>query len=198
MRCKVLIISVVCICFCNCSLGQFNTFINNFKECTLPFVVEAATFDIYHSNDDRYVISEKDVVKYLMTEGDTFTNIKESPLKSGYHKYIAVCKFDVYNDFLGVLYFRTINSADGNIILELMLCVFTTKGKLISACPISGYNTAEEKVFYSTIFSEENIEILFYGLELVEDRFGISYQTGEDVIDKKYLYITKEGVIQQK
>jgi len=190
MRYKKIIISIACICFFNCSFGQFNAFIKNFKKCSLPFIAKAETFDMYTS-DDPYVISETDFVKYLMMENDTFINIKGSA-SIGYHKYMAVCKLGVYNDFLGVLYFRYIINEEGNHIQELMLCIFTKKGKLTSAYPISGYYTANNKQFYSTIFSEENIEILFYRLD-INDEF-----TSENVIEKKYLYITKEGLIQSR
>ena len=185
-----MIINIMYICLLNCSSGQFGTFINNFKNSSLPFAIIASTFDIYQADEDVYVISEADFVKYLMMEGDTFINIKGlAPI--GYHKYIAVGKFDVYDNLLGALYFRRINSEKGNI-SELMLCVFTKEGKLISTYPISGYYTAENIQFYSTIFSEENIEILFYRLK-INDEF-----TSENVIEKKNLYITKDGLIQQR
>ena len=198
MRYKQIVISISCICFLNISFGQFNDFINRFKHCSLPLVIKEETFDIYHSDDDRVVISEEDVVKYLMLESDTFINIKKSSEKTGYHKYIAVCKFDVHNDFWGVLYFRTLNRDDGNKILELMLSVLTKKGKLISTYPISGFYTAENIAFDATIFNAENIEILFYKLETHKDRFGTFYLRSENIIEKKYFYITKQGLIQSK
>ena len=185
------------ICLLNCSSGQFDSFINNFKEISLPFTIKGETFDRNSVREDLYVISEEDFVKYLMMEGDTFINVKGSaPI--GYHKYTEVGKFDVYDDFLGVLYFRTIDGEDGSKILELMLCVFTKKGELISAYPISGFYTAENITFDSTIFSAENIEISIYKFETHEDRFGTFYLRSENVIEKKNLYITKDGLIQQR
>ena len=188
---KKIIISVLCICFFNCSFGQFNTFIKNFKKCSLPFIVTDVTFDMYHSEDDRYVISEEDCVKYLTMKNDTVINLKEFSAPIGYHKYIAIGKFDVYDNFLGVLYYRYLIDKEENHIQELMLCVFTKKGELMSTYPISGFYMAKNKVFYSTIFSEENIEILFYNL-------GTYDFITENVIEKKNLYITKEGFIQNK
>ena len=67
MRYKEIIISIACICFLNCSFGQFKTFIKKFEnrlECSLPFVIGAATFDIYNSEDDVYAIPETEVQKY--------------------------------------------------------------------------------------------------------------------------------------
>ncbi len=187
-----MIVSILLVSSLNYSFGQFNNFVNKFKKCSLPFSVNDETFDMCHSDGDRVVISEENFIKYLAIENDTFLNLKESPLeKTGYHKYLAVCKFDVYNDYLGLLYFRRINSDKGNNILELILCIFTKKGKLISTYPISGYYTAENKQFYSTIFNEENIEILFYDLNTYDF-------IDENVKEKKHLYITKEGVIKQK
>ena len=197
MKYKKIIISIVLTClFISCSFGQFEAFINNFTKISLPFIIKEETFDIYHSNDDRYVISEEDFVKYLMMKGDTFNTKGVAPI--GYHKYIAVGKFDLYDNLLSVLYYRYIINEKGNHIQELMLCVFTKKGELISTYPVSGYYTAEKKIFFSTIFSEEDIEISFYKLEISEDRFGISYLISENVIEKRNLYITKEGIIQQK
>ena len=198
MKYKKMIISIVCVCFFNCSFGQFNVFIKNFKKCSLPFVIKDATFDIYQAEDDVYAISEIDFAKYLMMKNDTFINLKEFSAPTGYHKYIAVGKFDLYDNLLSVLYYRYIINEKGNHIQELMLCVFTKKGELISTYPVSGYYTAEKKIFFSTIFSEEDIEISFYKLEISEDRFGISYLISENVIEKRNLYITKEGIIQQK
>ena len=195
---KKMIISIMCLCLLSCSSGQFDVFINNFKTISLPFLIIDETFDRTAVREDLYVISEEDVVKYLMMENDTFVNIKESSVRTGYPKYMAVGKFNVYDDFLGVLYFRTIDREDGNIILELMLCVFTKKGKLISTYPISGTYTAEKLKFFSTIFSAENIEISFYQMETHEDRFGIYYTTSEEVFETKNLYISKEGLIQQR
>ena len=183
-------IAFLCLFSSSCSFGQFNTFINNFKNCSLPFITTASTFDIYHASYNRYVISETDFAKYLMMEGDTFISIKGSaPI--GYHKYIAVGKFDIHNNFLGALYFRTIDTEDGDMILELMLCVFTKEGILLSVYPISGFYKSENIQFYSTIVSEENIEISFYNFETYDF-------ISENVIEKKYLYITKKGLIQQR
>jgi len=151
---------------------------------------------MYYAEDDRYVISENDFMKYLMMENDTFVNIKGTKV-IGTHKYLAVCKFDVYDNFLGVLYYRTVNDENGNLIQELMLSVFTKKGKLISAYPISGFYITKRISFDATIFSAENIEISLYTLEPYEDRWGTWYTRSEDITYKKYLHITKEGLIQQ-
>ena len=189
MKYKKMIISIIWLCAFNYSFGQFNTFIKNFKKCSLPFVIKEATFDMYQAEDDVYAISEMDFAKYLIMKNDTLINFKEFSELNGYHKYIAVGKFNIYDNFIGVLYYK---------IQELMLCVFTKKGELISTYPISGYYTAENKAFFATIFSEKNIEISFYKLETREDRFGISSWINENVIEKKNLYITQEGIIQQK
>ena len=185
-------------CLLNCSFGQFNVFIKKIKKISLPFIAKDDTFDMYHADDDVFVISETDFEKYLMIENDTLVNIKDFSAPIGYHKYIAVGKFDVYDNLLGVLYYRNIINEKGNDIQELMMCVFTKKGELISSYPISGFYTAEKKTFFATIFSEQNIEISFYKLETQEERFGISYLINENVVEKKNLYITQGGLIQQK
>jgi hypothetical protein len=165
------------------SFGQFNTFIKNFQKCSLPFITNASTFDIY-SSENPYIISEKDFITFLMMENDTFMNDKNYSLKNDYHKYMAVGKFTIYNNFIGLLYYRNIAGIEMTVSkLELMLCVLDKKGKLISSVPISGANMQEDIEFYSTIHSEDNIEMLYS----TKNKEG-----------KKYFFITKEGLIVEK
>jgi len=189
MKKAVVVFSITCFSIINFSMGQLNSFISNFKVCVLPFTVNASTFDIYAS-EEPYVISENDIISYLLMDNDTFVNIKASSLKNPYPKYMAVGRFKIYDELLGILYFRNIISND-NEILELMLCILNKKGKLISTYPISGYCITENKKFYSTIFNENNIEILFYNLDTHD-------YINKNIIEKKHIFITKEGMIQEK
>lgn len=168
--------------------GQFNVFEKKFVEISLPFKIGESTFDIYAS-EDPYIISEKEFKTYLMMENDSFLLVKNSLSldKNTYPDYFAVGKFNIYTDYIGLLYYRSY-IRNNKIYLELILTVFDKKGVLISAIPISKIDAKEDISFYSTIHNGTNINIDIF--EKDDD--------GNKINKEKLYQITNNGNILEK
>lgn len=188
MKMKIIINLLILSFLSNYIYGQFNVFEKNFVEISLPFEVGENTFDIYAS-EDPYIISEKEFKTYLVSKNDSFLLTKNSLSlnKNTYPDYFAVGKFNIYNNYIGLLYYRSYIRND-KIYSELILTVLEKKGVIISAIPISKIDAEENISLYSIIYDGDNINIDIF--EKDDD--------GDKINKERFYQITNDGNIMVK
>jgi phosphopantetheine adenylyltransferase len=145
----------------------------------LPLAFEESSFDYYDSDEHIYIITEKEVQNCLMSKKDDFINRKiilEEDLKvKNYRDYFVIGYFNIYNDIITYLYYRTIQPINCFVFFELVL-VTKKNNEVIDYLVIS--EESEKKSSYSNIKYDNNgivnIELIcnYVNLEKKDQRGG--------------------------
>jgi len=178
---KTAILFILYLLVINCCAQQipsdFDKFISNFKKCDL-LIEPSKFFLVNEENMQTKHISKNEFDKYLRTAQDNlwkFTNDFD---------YIYGARFIVFDQYIGLFYGRYYMPENiDKQIGEIVLCVFSKEGKMISNIPVGG-GYGDNLTFSSIIHSPLDIEVNY-----------IEYQKNKEKKYTKHYSITKDGLI---
>jgi hypothetical protein len=178
-----------------CQYKLFETYSNKFKSCPLP--INSDNTKKY--SDTKNCITLEEFNYFVKDSNDKFWKYELYFNNAKYFfEYHPLCKFEINKDKIVLLYSRSYFDNDmTKERTDIILSIYDQKGNKVSYLSIAGNqfdNFASDILFdeirYSAVITDN------YDIEITYNVYA--WKDEKDHINKKYYYITNEGLIIKK